>query len=109
MKEEDDEFLEVVEEDDVGEDAEINEDLTDAERAGYTLLKEDDDEEDLKSNKDEESEDGLLFFFVFYTAFKLVPLFLQKLNQLKLFKVAKRKRTKRNRLLEQGWIVPMHL
>ena len=59
MQEEDEEFLdEEIEEDDVGEDAEVSDERTDAEKAGYTLLKEDDNEED-EVNIDEDTEDGL--------------------------------------------------
>jgi hypothetical protein len=63
MQEEEEEFLgEVVEEDEVEEDAEICDGLTEAEKAGYTLLKEDEDDEDLKSIKDEETEEGKFLF-----------------------------------------------
>lgn len=62
MQEEEDDFLgeeeEEPEESDVGETAEMKQELTDAEKAGYTLLKEDDDDEDLKEDEDEETEDG---------------------------------------------------
>lgn len=62
MQEEEDDFLgeeeEESEESDVGEAAEMKQELTDAEKAGYTLLKEDDDGEDLKEDEDEETEDG---------------------------------------------------
>jgi hypothetical protein len=57
MLEEDEEFLGEEEEE---EDAELSDELTDAEKAGYTLLKEEDNGED-EGNKDEDTEDGLYF------------------------------------------------